>query len=509
MRKYAVLIVCAVLFVLGLAGNELQAANLKQPLFQGLNTPVAPDEPIRSLVTLRPALLDLPSASAAPQTSVPVSDQATLSDAHYKVAQQRAKNMRLLGQHFSIPTTTSPVAPVDTCQELLLNSALDVTEYGDGTGSVENWTILNQNIYYDTQNYRSANYSLLMLDETDGSDTDVISSTLDYDQFGQSFSMPGSLTSITVNYSTLYANQNDTDMVWGNLWTLDAQGYLDQLVLYWTVGGSSSWTDRFVQITDAATLQALQGKSVAFTFDMASDRTAPGETIWLDDVQVTACYSPKVNRVNLPIVIRQPSPSSNPTCTPYEPDSKDQRGSVDVGATCNGSFGQTDLRDYYTLNLLGINLVRLQLSHLPAGSNWDALIYENTTNYPLVCQIMTTGSQDKYKDCPTLNLNKQYFVVVNTGKPPSNTGNTYQLSVISRIAPTPTPTPTPPPVTGIYGQVKYDGSPVAGVYLTLRFYNGSSWFNLGLTHNDRCRWQLPFYRGAQSDLRTKILCELF
>ncbi|RLC98463.1 MAG: hypothetical protein DRI77_04985, partial [Chloroflexi bacterium] len=112
----------------------------------------------------------------------------------------------------------------------------------------------------------------------------------------------------------------------------------------------------------------------------------------------------------------------------YEPDSATQRGSTAVGATCDGSFSGTDTRDYYSLNLNGATNIRLALENLPSGTNWDALIYEDASGYPLACQIGTAGDQNKYKNC-TLDASKSYFVMVNAGTAPSKESNTYQMSV--------------------------------------------------------------------------------
>ncbi|MGC9336441.1 MAG: hypothetical protein ACP5JJ_20070 [Anaerolineae bacterium] len=47
-----------------------------------------------------------------------------------------------------------------------------------------------------------------------------------------------------------------------------------------------------------------------------------------------------------------------------------------------------------------------------------------------------------------------------------------QYTILSGSPPTPTP---PPPSKGIHGQVTYQGAPVAGINLALRFHDGSSW----------------------------------
>jgi hypothetical protein len=472
--------------------NISSAVALTRTEVQPTNTP-APVSEVSARVQHAPAETLITSPAQMPQVAVgQVLEQARPNDEYVQRALQHAQALQLRGQRFqpinSPGATNSPrvmsATAGEICQTLLQNSALNVTEYGDGTGTVEAWTILDQILYYSTGIYRSANYSLKMMDETDGSDTVLISSTLDYDQFGQGFYMPAALTSVRVNYSTWFTNTDSADHESGNLWTLNSQGNLDQLIALWPINGGSNWVDAYAYTTDPNILKALGGKPVAVTFDMDSNRTSPAEAIYLDDIQVRVCSNPL--QVYLPLLIKQPPAGPvAPTCSPLEPDSKDQRGTVDVGGTCSGSFSVIDLRDYYTVRLNGATSIRLQLSQLPAESNWDALLYEDVASYPLVCHIATSGSQTKYVDCPPLNLGKTYFILVNAGVAPKAGANTYQLSVINRAPPgTPTPTPTatattPPPVSGIYGQVRYNGNPIAGINLVLRYYDGSAWSTWG------------------------------
>jgi hypothetical protein len=216
------------------------------------------------------------------------------------------------------------------------------------------------------------------------------------------------------------------------LWTLDSQGYLDELVDYASIGEDpEGWSNRYWTL-DSSQLAAVSGKSLALVFDMLSNQTSPSEIIWLDDAQVRLCYTTGANGVYLPLTIRQTATSPVPICSPYEPDSTAQRGSTTVGATCSDSFGATDMKDYYSLNLNGVTKVRLRLFNLPSGTNWDAMIYEDASGYPLACHIGTIGDQDKSKDCSELSLSKNYFVLVNAGKAPSAGANTYQMSVEQR-----------------------------------------------------------------------------
>lgn len=319
---------------------------------------------------------------------------------------------------------------------MLLNPQMDVVEFGDGTGSIEYWSVLYHNTYYDSRegHYQSPSHSLVMVDETDGSDPDLVvidDTVCDYDEFGQGFQAPGNLTYLKMSYNRLYADANDNDTVWSNLWTLDSQGYLDELVDYRTIGETpDGWSNRYWELSSSQ-LAEVSGKPLALVFDMLSDMTAPGEVIWLDDAQVRLCYEPGAYTVYLPLIIKQPAPPPGPSCTPYEPDSVDHRGSTTVGATCSGFFSAMDIKDYYSLNLNGVTGVRLGLYNLPSGTNWDAMIYEDTAGYPLACHIGTPGDQDKYANC-TLSFSKNCFVLVNAGTAPGGAANTYQMSIVQR-----------------------------------------------------------------------------
>lgn len=318
------------------------------------------------------------------------------------------------------------------CKQMLLNPQMDVVDFGDGTGAIDYWAVLWQNVYFDDRPgyYRSAKHSLVMVDDPDY-DTDYISPTLDLDSFGQGFYAPTGLLTVTVTYSRLYSPTSYNDFAYGNFYTLDSEGRLDENPVWWTIGETpSGWSDRIVVINNPTVLASLSGRALALVFEEFASRSYPHEFIWLDDAQVTVCYQAAVyaNNVYLPVTLR--AFSTGPTCIPREPDSVTNRGSTVVGAVCNGSFGPTDMKDYYTLILGGVANVRLSLTNLPPGTNWDALIYEDTAGYPLACQIGTPGSADKYKDC-TLDPNKSYFVMVSAGVAPAS-NQTYRMSVTAR-----------------------------------------------------------------------------
>ena len=225
--------------------------------------------------------------------------------------------------------------------------------------------------------------------------------------------------------------------------------FLHTLLVYWSMGEDPSdgnWRGYYMDFdvdNDPGVIATLSGYSVGLLLWLESNRAEPYEIIWLDDVQVTtevpvgSCPHPisPPEFVYLPVALRnfanQPPTPPPSTCQPYEPDAVDKRGSTTVGAVCDGSFNALDPRDYYSLNLNGTANVRLRLFDLPSGTNWDALIYEDTSGYPLACQIGTPGDDDKHADC-TLNPSKSYFVLVNAGTAPGGGANTYKMSVEQR-----------------------------------------------------------------------------
>ena len=346
-----------------------------------------------------------------------------------------------------VPTPTSTPMPTPTpqpdtpeCVELLRNPEMNVVELGDGTGTIEYWAILRQNVYYDNRPgyYQSPYHALVMMDETaeSGRDTDVISATLDVDMFAQGFVTPLGLTELRVQYSRLYTNTNDADNAYSILWTLTDDGYLDELIEMVPIGETpESWSNRYWELTqsdDAALLAALSSRPLAIAFALFSDRAPPSAAIWLDDIQVRACYQRAPSTVYLPTALRSFGAVSEPTCFDLEPDSVTSRGHVDLGAICDGRFSAVDQRDYYSLRMpAGVVDIRLNLFDLPSDTNWDALIYEDAAGFPLACHIGTYGSADKYTDC-TLNDAKTYFVMVNAGTAPLEGQNTYRMSVAGR-----------------------------------------------------------------------------
>jgi hypothetical protein len=417
-------------------------ANIGPLAAQATSTPVAPVDKTQSVVYRLPPSSDAAGVPRSTQSQERVVEQSIQDAAHLQGALERVRALRQAGKRFRVAgepglvatglASSQSTSAATACMNMLLNPQMDVVEFPDDTGTADPWVAVTQLIWYSTVNYHSPSYSLSMKDDPVDDNSGIVSSTLEYDELGQGFVAPSALTAITVTHSWLYANANTGDTAYGNLYTLDSQGDLDQWVGWWEIDDSSSgWSTSSTTTTNSSILTALSGKPVALVFDMWNDRQAPYESIWLDDVQVTLCYAVGSQRVYLPVVIKQP-PSALPTCTPIEPDTATQRGSTAISATCNGSFSATDVKDYYSVaNPSNVANVRLCLRNLPSGSNWNATLWEDASgSYINPCNIGTVGDQNKCKDC-TLGLGKSYFVVVGSGSGGTNTG-TYAMSVESR-----------------------------------------------------------------------------
>lgn len=442
-KLFGLVSVGILLFMLALASNTLGASALSEPDTDA----VAPTSPPAvaggappSTISQAPHWLPRADMVRQAQSEAAIHEQLVQDDDHARIAYQHAQALRQQGVRFLTKNPATriagwalPQSPTETCKDMILNPQMDVVEFGDGTGSIEHWIVMFQKIYYDSQKYNSPSYSLVMVDETDGSDPYGGDATRDYDEFGQGFQAPGNLTYLKVSYSRLYANANPGDQAWSNLWMLDSEGNLDTLIAYATIGESpDSWSNRYWELGSEG-LAAVSGKPLALVFDMMSSRTPPGEVIWLDDAQVRLCYESGPYTIHLPCVIKSVAEQVEQGCVPLEPDSVAERGSTIVGATCDGSFNAWDTRDYYSANLNGTSEVRLRLFDLPEGTNWDAMIYEDKGDdtYPLACHIGTQGDQDKSTNC-TLNPSKDYFVMVNAGTAPSGGTKTYHMSIEQR-----------------------------------------------------------------------------
>ncbi len=432
-----------------LEGQQAPTNTPAHPLpVQPTNTPAPPIQDSRSVLTMDT------SPSVGPQTQERTQSQPSRIEPLLEEDMRNQQTLQLAQvlppdearlsladqgiRAFGQPSSVTPSSAAETCMTMLLNPQMDVTEFGDETGSIDYWSILDQIIYYSKNYYASASYSLEEKDELDGSDTVGIwisGTYYDYDEFGQGFGTPAGLTSLRVDFNRLYSDPDAFDIVYVRFWTLDNQGYLDELIAYGEIPTDpnvyppDTWHGFYMNLTAAQLVQA-SNKPIALVFTMFSDQVAPGMRIYLDDAQVTLCYKSGAEKIFLPHAARITAPE--PKCSPLEPDGVSNRGITFVDKWCNGSFSATDMKDYYTLNLDGVANVRLCLQDLPAGSNWDGLIYEDSSGYPLGCHIGTPGDQNKCRDCPALNPSKSYFLLVNAGTAPSGGANTYNLGAVKR-----------------------------------------------------------------------------
>ena len=453
MKKIASLIIVVLALVaVGLAlnaplTNMALSAALAQPRF----TPSVPEGDVQSVVhqeALSPFVMQ--ASAQSPTTGIRLHSLTT----DELTAQQAALVLSQSGLRFQSPNPrvgatglVSPQASSETCQDMLANPQMDVLENGDGTGTVDSWTILSQIIYYSKVYSHSVPYSLLERDELDGSDP--VSITIggvfwDYDEFGQLFRAPAGLTYLRASFSSMYRDRDVNDAAYVRLWTVNSQGQLDQFIGAARIPTDPSvypeftWGNLTWELSSSQLITA-SNKTLALVFTSFGNRASPGQGVYFDDAQVRLCYATGPVKIYLPVLTKSP-PQTGPVCVLYEPDNRDNRGNVTVGATCNGAFGPSDDKDYFTLNLAGVTDVRLRLFNLPSeGNRWDAAIYEYPyTGQQPACWIGKVGL-DKSEDCHGLNLNKTYFVLVAAGSAQSNP-RSYSMSVTSLSAPSgPTP----------------------------------------------------------------------
>lgn len=322
----------------------------------------------------------------------------------------------------------------DYCFQLLANTQMNIVEFGDGTGSAEPWVVLSPAIYYFKDAYVSPIYSLGMEDGDEGSGNQE-----DEDAFGQGFYMPSGLKSVRVEYFTSVYNPDSFDEVYGALWSLDRDGFLDQVLASWTVGqpaNPAQWYGRFVEITNGATLDPMNGNPMAMTFFTYGDRLPPFEFALFDDVTVTACVD---TRLYLPNIMNNAGQVSGPICVPPSENPQDQfnanRGLVQTSARCNSTLSNIDRADYYTFKPTSSGPHTLNLRNLPAGTQWSAMIFLDQPNPEYApgpttgqCRIGTPGSGDKQVTC-TLDKNKDYFVKVSAGGDYSGPVGNYEMQI--------------------------------------------------------------------------------
>ncbi|MDX1416040.1 MAG: hypothetical protein R3293_17720 [Candidatus Promineifilaceae bacterium] len=190
-----------------------------------------------------------------------------------------------LSDHFvDLPGPKSVNSPgaAAACEQLLGNTQLT---WDEGTSTFLPWVILDPIVYYSTGNHTSAPHSTVLVDADAGDPNPG------QDAFAQVFAMPPNLTQVRIEYNTASLTSNAADLTFGNLWTVDSNGNLDQFIVSWSIGPSEGvWQSRFVEFTNSSDLQALQDKNIAIIIFNQTDGIAPGETVFFDDITLTACY---------------------------------------------------------------------------------------------------------------------------------------------------------------------------------------------------------------------------
>lgn len=376
-------------------------------------------------------------------TAVPPGESSTLEAEQLSLVPSRRSITPLqVSLPIAAPPQAADAAEAD-CYQLLANPQLDIVEFGDGSGSAEPWVVLEPTIYYYSFSV-SPEYSLGMADDNDD---EGAGGDFDYDVFGQGFFMPDQLESVTVYYSTAVNQQDSFDDVEGQIWSLDAQGFLDEELAWWPISQPESdldWRGRFVEITDAAFLQTLEGRPLALILVAFNDRLAPYEINYFDDVAVVACVksgAAGATRLYLPNVMHNAGEASGPICLPPTETPQDQynanRGLVQTGATCRSTLSNLDRADYYTFRPARSGPYTLSLRNLPPGTEWSAMIFvdEAEPDYapgPTTgqCRIGTPGSGDKQVTCNLdLSKHKDYFVKVSAGSTYNGAVGNYVMRI--------------------------------------------------------------------------------
>ena len=165
-----------------LEGQQAPTNTPAHPLpVQPTNTPAPPIQDSRSVLTMDT------SPSVGPQTQERTQSQPSRIEPLLEEDMRNQQTLQLAQvlppdearlsladqgiRAFGQPSSVTPSSAAETCMTMLLNPQMDVTEFGDGTGSIDYWSILDQIIYYSKNYYASASYSLEEKDELDGSDT--------------------------------------------------------------------------------------------------------------------------------------------------------------------------------------------------------------------------------------------------------------------------------------------------------------------------------------------------
>jgi hypothetical protein len=196
-----------------------------------------------------------------------------------------------------LPPAVEFEQPDGGCPQLLVNTELDVITVG-GSATAEPWVVLWPDVYYSDTTYTSPIHSLFLVIGDSGDPSP------NYDGFGQAFQMPSNLTSVTAQYNRRIDFANGIDEVYGELWTVDDQGFLDDYITGWIVSDTpSGWGARMFTVSDGATLSQMSGRLMALVLVNDTTDTSPGEVAYFDDVTLTVCF----DRPTMPATYRPPT----------------------------------------------------------------------------------------------------------------------------------------------------------------------------------------------------------
>jgi hypothetical protein len=318
-----------------------------------------------------------------------------------------------------------------SCDQVLENTKMDVVELGDGTGTVEPWSIIFQKVYYTNDpNLAYDGYSMVLVDG-DPPDTSP-----EIDMFGQGFVMPDNLTEFSAEYMFATLGTNLGDEAYGELYLLDDDWTLhwpdeNYFVGRWTVAESQgAWARQTITSNDPSFLNKMAGKKVAILLYTDTDGDDPKEDVFFDNVMFTACSKaePFGGKIFLPSIMKDYGQATGPICRESNENPLDQfnsnRGLVQTGATCSGKLSNVDIKDYYAFKPSKDGNHTLWLTNLPEKTQWSATMFVDADPYPFApgsadgkCFTSQPGHGDKEVVC-NLKKGNDYFVRIDSGSTP-------------------------------------------------------------------------------------------
>ena len=318
----------------------------------------------------------------------------------------------------------------ETCWQLLGNSEMDIFPIDGDTGTAEPWIPIVQQVYYDDTFYTSSDTSLVLIIDDDGAvDNDFL---FVEDAFGQAFYMPDDLTAVYIEYYTSLEFANTIDQAFGEIWALDNNGYLQELIGWWDIddhftnpAAPPAWDLHTLLIEDPDLLNAMQDKVLAVIFDNYTTDFSPGEWIWFDDAIMIGCAAVGgPSNVYLPVTLNNVGTSSGPICLPPTETPQDSlsqnRGVLQTSALCESTMSSVDRQDYYVFKTEAAGNYTLKMFDLPSGTAWSgSVLIENPPSYAPGptgghCRIGTPGDSDKQVTC-NLPANTEYIVKMSAG----------------------------------------------------------------------------------------------